>query len=156
MTGNFHVRFLGGRERETAHSYPVPLRARPLRAREYQDSISLGAPCVGRHCRPLFLCRIFLSLAEDRSQYVEGMVADEHRQFEDGAPICRGDPTISRLAFCLSGCEVGHIGRSSWIPHLCFCIFVSTMTWPKKNRCSQRRGEVLVPLRGSRLLARRG
>ena len=24
MTGNFHVRFLGGSERETAHSYPVP------------------------------------------------------------------------------------------------------------------------------------
>ena len=27
MTGNFHVRFLGGRERETAHAYPVPLHA---------------------------------------------------------------------------------------------------------------------------------
>ena len=26
MKGNFHVRFLGGSERETSHSYPVPLR----------------------------------------------------------------------------------------------------------------------------------
>src|SRR5436190_20738299 len=30
MTGNFHVRFLGGRERETAHSYPVRQRAQSM------------------------------------------------------------------------------------------------------------------------------
>src|SRR5207247_5410116 len=110
--------------------------------REYQHSISLGASCVGRHCQLLFPRRIFLSLAEDRRQYVEGMVADEHRQFEDRAPICRGDPTISRLAFCLSGRQVGHAGRSSWIPHLCLRILVSTMTWPNalQRTAAGRRG----------------
>src|SRR6266550_2261815 len=48
MTGNFHVRFLGGRERETAHSYPVHLYAHAM---NYRLSLLLAsaflacAPC---------------------------------------------------------------------------------------------------------------
>jgi hypothetical protein len=69
---------------------------------ESQLSISLGASSLGRRCRCLFPRRLFLSLEEDWHQYVEGMVADKHRQFEDGAPICSGDPKISTIAFSVS------------------------------------------------------
>src|SRR6266542_2770958 len=55
---------------------------------EKQLSIPLGAPSLGRAYWRLLPRRLFLSLEEDRCQHVEGVVADEHRQFEDRAPVC--------------------------------------------------------------------
>jgi hypothetical protein len=97
---------------------------------------------MGRHCHYLFPRRIFLSLAEDWRKHVEGMVADERRQFEDGAPICGGDPKISALAFWLSVHQVGHAGCSSRIPHRGFHFFVQTMRYVRRFHYDERDREV--------------
>ena len=114
---------------------PLSLSSKAILTRslhENRHSISLGDPSLGRRCHCIFPRRLFLSLAEDWCEHVEGMAADEHGQFEDRAPICGGDSQISRVEFCLSRDQVGDVGRSHRIPHLRVCLFVSTMMLPHK------------------------
>src|SRR5437016_4926315 len=100
--------------------------------REYKDSIPLGGSSVGRRCWCLLPRRLFLSLAENRREHVEGMVADEHQQLENRASLCGGDPKIPALALCSSGYQVGHTGGGGGIPRFHISIFLSTMTRPNE------------------------
>src|SRR6266542_7162582 len=55
MTGNFHVRFFGGRERETAHSYPVPL--------DHAMRTSEALKWINKRSAPLAVLALLLAFA---------------------------------------------------------------------------------------------
>ena len=59
MTGNFHVRFLGGRERVTAHAYPVPCEPR-------ENSIMKKLIAVGLLTVSLFSYLLARQVADQR------------------------------------------------------------------------------------------
>ena len=115
--------------------------------RENRHSISMGHPSMGGPCQYIFPRRLYLSLAKDWCKHVESMVADERRQFENRAAICRGNPKIPRMAFCLSGDQVGDTSRGHRLPRLCFYLFVSAMTRPESlGKPNYRPASFFAPL----------